>query len=143
MKLNYTQEYVAQKMSMSQTTLSRIESDPNHPFTNDEITKFAKILKTTEDEIKKVSPYVSIHDNDIKGNGYVHHQTTNNGAEQIQQALSQLQQSLQLMTEMLQELKADKEFLREECRQLRQGDEKWMLILSDMQKQLVNFLSKK
>ncbi|MEI7582839.1 hypothetical protein [Runella sp.] len=42
----------------------------------------------------------------------------------------------------MQELKTDKKFLKEENRQLRQRDEKWMQILMEMQTQLVGFLSK-
>ena len=141
MKHNWTQKYVSDKMGISQTKLSHIENDPQYPITDDEIIKLAKILETTMTEIKKVPTHVSIHHNDIRGNGYVHHQT-GNGAEETQQVLSQLHQNSQLMTEMLQELKADKDFLKEENRQLRQRDEKWMLILTDMQKQLVDFLSK-
>ena len=47
------------------------------------------------------------------------------------------------MVLMMQDIKADKEFLREENRHLRQKDERWMEMLSEMQKQLVTFLSKK
>jgi transcriptional regulator with XRE-family HTH domain len=141
MKHKWTQEYVSKRMGISQTTLSRIENDPQYPVTDEEITKLAEVLETTIAELKKIPTHVSIHHNDIKGNGYVHHQTSN-GTEQMQQALSQIHQSSQLMTEMLHELKVDKDFLKEENRQLRQRDEKWMLILTDMQKQLVDFLSK-
>jgi transcriptional regulator with XRE-family HTH domain len=141
-KQNYTQEYVAQKMGMSQTTLSRIESDPNHPVTDDEVIKFAQVLKTTIEKIKEQPSTVSFSNNKIKGNGYVHSQT-NNGTDNVQQAIGQLHETSQQVLLMMQEIKEDKEFLREECRQLRQRDEKWMAILSDMQKQLVDFLSKK
>ncbi len=142
LKQNYTQEYVAQRMGMSQTTLSRIESDPNHPITDDEIIKFAEILETTIEKIKEQPSTISFSNNRIKGNGYVHSQT-NNGTDNVQQAISQLHETSRQMMFMMQEIKEDKEFLREECRQLRQRDEKWMAILSDMQKQLVDFLSKK
>ena len=142
MKLNWTQLYVSEKMGISQTTLSRIEKGSHEDLTDEEIKKFATLLETTEAELKEITPHVSYHNNNIKGNGYVNH-LTSNGGEQLQQAINHLHESSQQMVLMMQDIKADKEFLREENRQLRQKDEKWMQMLSEMQKQLVTFLSKK
>lgn len=124
--LNWKQQHVAQKLGISQATLSRIESN-QQSISDEEVQKFAQILETTVEELKE----------SVKSNLQTNHDTA-----AFQQALAQFQEVSQQMMVMMQELKADKEFLKEENRQLRQRDEKWMQMLIDMQSQLVVFLNK-
>lgn len=138
---NWKQKYVAEQTGISQTVLSRMENN-QQGVTEDDIQKFAKIFNTTEEDLKTLSiPAVHLSHNSIKGNGYVHQQNSTNN-ELFQQSLTQLQNAYQQIISIMQELKTDKEFLREENRQLLQRDEKWMKMIMEMQTQLVNFLSK-
>ena len=140
-ELNWKQDRVAKAMNIPQTTLSRIENN-KLGVSEEEIQKFAMIFGTTAEELKESAKLnVNVHNAHFKGNGYIHTQT-NHGAEAFQQTLAQFQEISQQMMVMMQELKADKEFLKEENRQLRQRDEKWMQMLIDMQSQLAVFLNK-
>lgn len=131
------QETLAKAMNIPQTTLSRIENN-KVGVSEETLQKLAEILETTTDELKESAKLnASIYTNPTKANGYTY---TNHNTEVFEQALSQFQDIFQQMQAIINELKADKEFLREENLQLRQRDEKWMQMIMDMQTQLVNFL---
>lgn len=138
---NWKQKCVAQKTGISETALSRMENN-QQGVSEEEVEKLAEVFNTTVQDIKNSAAH-SVHllHNNIKGNGYVHQQT-NNGAELFQQALIQFQNASQQMMVIIQELKTDKDFLREQNHQLLRRDEKWMQMLMEMQTQLINFLRK-
>lgn len=130
---NWKQQYVAERTGIPQTALSRIENN-QQGASEEEIQKLATIFDTTAEELKaSVVPHVNMHNNSIKGNGYVHQQT-NNGVEALQQVIEQVKEVTQQMSGIVQELHADRAHLREENRQLRQRDEKWMQMLMEMHK---------
>ncbi|MDF7816128.1 helix-turn-helix transcriptional regulator [Runella sp. MFBS21] len=131
------QETLAKAMNIPQTTLSRIENN-KVGVSEETLQKLAVILETTTDELKESAKLnASIYTNPTKANGHTY---TNHNTEVFEQALSQFQDIFQQMQAIINELKADKEFLREENLQLRHRDEKWMQMIMDMQTQLVNFL---
>jgi transcriptional regulator with XRE-family HTH domain len=128
----WKQETVAKAMNIPQTTLSRIENN-QLGVSEEDIQKFAEVLGITVEELQESAKIRVNRHSKFKGNGYTN-------AEVFQQALSQLQEASHQMKAMIEELKADKAFLKEENHQLRQRDEKWMQMLLDMQRQLAAFL---
>jgi transcriptional regulator with XRE-family HTH domain len=53
LKNNWKQEFVAKQMNISQGTLSRIENDSSYSIDDVEIERFAKVLNTSSEELKK------------------------------------------------------------------------------------------
>jgi transcriptional regulator with XRE-family HTH domain len=134
LKNNWKQEFVAKQMNISQGTLSRIENDSSYSIDDDEIERFAKVLNTSSEELKKIPPMIRFEHNNIKGDGYayIHHQTQN-GNEQYKEILNYFQEISQQMMNLLQEIKSDKSILKEETNQLRIREEKWINMIMDLQ----------
>lgn len=124
-KLNLKQEHVAKKLGISQTTLSRMESNQRN-LSEEEIQQFAKLFGTTFEELK----------------AFVVDNVGSNKSPKTKSTLtSEINEINQKMEHVIRELRANQEVLREENNQLRQRDEKWMQIFIDMQSQLTGFLS--
>jgi transcriptional regulator with XRE-family HTH domain len=132
---NWKQHYVAKQIGISQTTLSRIENN-------------RQVL--TEKEIQKLAEIFEVNSNNLTANALLEIRKLDKGvnlgvkemAEVMQQLMSTLNDINQHIERMQNQYRADFKLLKEENRQLRQRDEKWMQMLVEMQTQLVGFLSK-
>ena len=75
----YTQEYMANKLSIEQTSYSKIEHDAKAKISDELLTKIANVLGVSTDDIKSLTPIImNFHDSTQSG---VYSTQNNNGSD--------------------------------------------------------------